>query len=91
MMQNNELFGGISIVTVGDLFQLKPVKDSYIFSYPKSDYMSLATNLWKDNFSMTEMKVIMRQDNNMPFAELLNRLREGKISHSSLLHSQNLF
>ena len=29
---SKEDFGGISIITLGDLFQLKPVMDGYIFS-----------------------------------------------------------
>ena len=75
--QTNKPFGGISIIAVGDLFQLKPVMDSYIFQTPKSDYMPLAINLWEEHFKMTELNVIMRQRENKNFAEILNRLREG--------------
>lgn len=42
-------FGGVSIIAVGDLFQLKPVMDAWIFSQPSADYGPLATNLWKEN------------------------------------------
>jgi ATP-dependent DNA helicase PIF1 len=59
--QSKEDFGGISIVVVGDLFQLKPVHDSYIFEQPSSSYMPLATNLWHEHFQMYELKQIMRQ------------------------------
>lgn len=38
-------FGGISIVCVGDLFQLKSVCDSYIFLNLSKDYGPLAINL----------------------------------------------
>ena len=31
IMGAKELFGGISLITVGDLFQLKPVFDKWIF------------------------------------------------------------
>ena len=31
IMGTKELFGGISLITVGDLFQLKPVFDKWIF------------------------------------------------------------
>lgn len=69
------LFGGISVITVGDLFQLKPVYDSWIFCQNLRDYGPLGINLWKDNFKMYELTIIMRQKED--FAELLNRLREG--------------
>jgi hypothetical protein len=34
--QSPKLFGGISIIAMGNLFQLKPVMDSYIFSQPRT-------------------------------------------------------
>jgi DNA replication protein DnaC len=82
VMQSPKPFGGISVVAVGDLFQLKPVMDSYIFNNPSSGYFPLATNPWQDLFSMIELKDIMRQADNRPFAELLNRLREA--NHTNL-------
>ena len=79
--QSPKPFGGISIIAVGDLFQLKPVMDSYIFRTPGNGYLPLATNLWQELFYMFELTEIMRQADNKPFAELLNRLREG--NHTS--------
>lgn len=73
-----KLFGGVSIIAVGDLFQLKPVMDGWIFSQPCQNYGPLATNLWRDNFQMFELTEIMRQKDDKEFAEILNRLREGK-------------
>ena len=43
---NKVPFGGINIVCVGDLFQLQPVMQQYIFLDLTSDYGPLATNLW---------------------------------------------
>lgn len=54
------LFGGVSVKTVGDLFQLKPVYDSWIFCQNSRDYGPPGTNLWKDNFKMYELTIIMR-------------------------------
>ncbi|XP_062577467.1 uncharacterized protein LOC134239311 [Saccostrea cucullata] len=70
-------FGGLSVVAVGDLFQLKPVMDGWIFSQPNKEYGPLAANLWRDNFKLFELTIIMRQRDDRIFAELLNRLREG--------------
>ena len=77
-------FGGISIISVGDLYQLKPVCDSYMFLNSDHEYGPLATNLWCKNFHMLELTDIMRQRENKDFAEILNRLREGIHSESDI-------
>ena len=74
---NTELFGGVHMILVGDLFQLKPVLDAWIFNNLPNDYGPLATNLFRDNFTMHELTEIMRQKEDKRFAQLLNRLREG--------------
>ena len=79
---SNHPFGGSSVIAFGDLFQLPPVLDSFVFAdlsktRQADDYSALAPNLWKDNFMMFELKQIMRQQDCIPFADLLNRLREG--------------
>ena len=53
-------FGGINIVYVGDLFQLQPVMQQYIFMDLTSDYEALATNLWKEHFTIFELTEIMQ-------------------------------
>ena len=75
-------FGGISIIAFGDLYQLKPVMDQWIF---KSNVNSenqeiLAPNLWVDLFCFFELDEIMRQKDDILFAQILNRLREGQHS-----------
>ena len=42
---NNLLFGGINIITVGDLHQLKPVMGQFVFEDYRNDFGPLATNL----------------------------------------------
>ena len=50
---SKEVFGSISIIALGDLFQLEPVMDSYVLKDMKnSDYGSLAPNLWQDYSNM---------------------------------------
>ena len=73
-------FGGISVIFVGDLFQLKPVCDSFIFKNNCTGYAPLATNLWQENAKMFELTTVMRQENGGQFAQLLNRMREGNLS-----------
>jgi len=71
-------FGGVSIVAIGDLFQLQPVMDDYIFKDLSTEYGILAPNLWQELFKMFDLHEIMRQRESKQFAEMLNRLREGK-------------
>ena len=72
-------FGGVSVLAVGDLFQLKPVMDSWLFSNSNSSQLSsIGLNLWVELFSFFELTDIMRQKDDQEYALLLNRLREGK-------------
>ena len=77
---SKEDFVGVSIIALGDLFQLKPVMDGYIFTDVQclNSYNILALNLWKRYFRMFELDEIMRQRESKMFAEILNILREGK-------------
>ena len=72
-------FGAVSIFAVGELFQLQPVMDGYIFKdLDNSEYSVLAPNLWQQNFRMFELHEIMRQRESKMSSQLINRLREGK-------------
>ena len=90
---NREPFGGIHIILVGDLFQLRPVGDGWIFVNNSGEYGSLAPNLWQTYFNMFELTEIMRQKNDTPFAELLNRIREGRQTEQdlSVLRSRKIY
>lgn len=73
-----EDFGGVSIIAIGDLFQLQPVMDGYIYKdVENSEYGVLATNLWQQHFKIFERHVIVRQRESKTFAQVLNKLREG--------------
>ena len=56
-------FGGVSVITLGGLFQLKPVMDSYVFTDVQclNSYNILAPSLWRKYFKMFELDEIMRQ------------------------------
>ena len=79
-------FGGVSIIAIGDLFQLQPVMDDYIFKDTNNlEYSILAPNIWQDPFKMFELHEIMRQRESKQFAEILNRLREGNHTKEDIM------
>ena len=82
IMGTNTPFGALSVIAAGDLFQLKPVFDNWIFNNTNHGYGDLATNIWNEYFTLFELTEIMRQKDDKESAELLNRLREGN-------HTQN--
>lgn len=72
-------------MVVGDLFQLKPVIDSWIFKQSSGSGMEiLSANIWKAQFLLFELLDIMRQEHDFQFASLLNRLREGTYSRADI-------
>ncbi len=84
-IKGNKLpFGGLHIVCVGDLYQLQPVMQDYIFVQPTDGYGPLATNLWMEHFTMFELEDIMQQKDDRLFAELLNHLQIGEHTQEDL-------
>ncbi|XP_066924610.1 uncharacterized protein [Clytia hemisphaerica] len=71
---NIESFGGVSLLLIGDFFQLVPVGQDSIYE-PKP--FSFA---WEE-FHLYELDEIVRQSGDSEFAALLNILREG--NHTS--------
>ena len=51
IMGTNNPFGGISIISVGDLFQLNPVVDKWIFENSLTNCNIFASNIWKHQFN----------------------------------------
>ncbi|XP_063951720.1 uncharacterized protein LOC135153231 [Lytechinus pictus] len=80
VMNVSKPFGGVSIIAIGDLFQLQPVMDTWIFKNPTTTSSTevLAPNVWTNNFELFELTDIMRQKEDVAYAALLNRMREGK-------------
>ena len=73
-------FGGISVIAVGDLYQLQPVADSWIFQDLSKNASVFSPNLWKEHFKMFELTEIMRQKDDHNFAQMLNRLRTNDLT-----------
>jgi ATP-dependent DNA helicase PIF1 len=74
-------FGGISLIFVGDFYQLKPVRGSYAFYHPQ---------LWKDEFTLFELQVNERQAKDNQWTDVLNGIRVGKHipNHVKLLRTR---
>ena len=74
IMDNSLDFGGVSIISVGDFHQLRPVKDSYVFQIPISssnNYDGLVGPYLWEKFSFVELTEIMRQKDDLNFARAL--------------------
>ena len=80
---NDEIFGGLNVIAVGDFYQLSPVNGSFIFSDQRSSGR-LASHLWRDFFTMVELKVNMRQQNDTSFSQMLNHIRKGEQTHEDV-------
>ena len=81
-VSTTDLFAGIAIIAVGDLYQLPPIKKKAIFD----DYKIETHNLchpWSV-FKMVELTEIMRQKNDRPFSELLNRIRTASHTENDI-------
>ena len=82
VFQNKKEFGGRSVITFGDFQQLRPVRDSYVFGKSKKSVDRVfGNNLW-DMFKMFELTEIMRQRDDLVFAQLLGRLAKGTLTDS---------
>lgn len=63
---------------------MEPVFDGWVFESLVDGYAPLAINLWTELFDVFELTVVMRQQEDKSFAELLNRLREGLQTKSDI-------
>lgn len=73
----HQMFGGLSGLAIGDLFQLRPICQSWIFDDTTDSNGLPKPNLWREHFKLYELTEIMRQRDEQVWAERLNRLREG--------------
>ena len=80
------MFGGVSVLAVGDLYQLPPVGQSMLFSRVSDSYAQLyrSGSLWQDEFQMLELDEIVRQRGDSTFAELLCRVRTDSCTEADI-------
>ncbi|XP_076132870.1 uncharacterized protein LOC143114916 [Alosa pseudoharengus] len=76
---NFSSFGNVSVIAVGDHYQLGPVRGTPLY------VDNQGINLWKSHFSVVELCTIVRQKDT-EFAHMLNRLRT-RTRESPLLQS----
>ena len=88
IMCSQDLFGGKSVLLLGDIMQLPPVYATPIFQNPKPDddpknsaLSSSSDNLWQ-SFEVVVLKNNFRQRNSSSWKDCLNRLRVGEITES---------
>ncbi|XP_038132696.1 uncharacterized protein LOC119777756 isoform X2 [Cyprinodon tularosa] len=79
-------FGGMSLLLVGDFFQLPPVRQSK----PLCVYDPEHIDLWQEHFQMITLTEIMRQKDDVAFAEMLNRIRVKESSEELSHDDRNL-
>ena len=84
--QPDLLFGGVSVFSIGDILQLKPVKGRYAFDEPISESFLLAfltSSLWK-KFAVVLLRHNHRQGEDKIYADLLNRIRMGVVTEEDV-------
>ena len=80
--QNEDDFGGLSVIMFGGVMQLRPVKGRYIFEEPKNNDLQahyFLNNLW-EKFSSIELEQNHRQGTAKYYAHMLNEIRFGRYS-----------
>ena len=82
IMENDKPFGGVLIMSFGDLMQLKPVLAQWIFErfFGKDGNLQVMNELqsrW-NLLKVINLEINHRQDGDKTYADLLNRLRIGE-------------
>ncbi|NRA06503.1 MAG: AAA family ATPase, partial [Nitrosopumilus sp.] len=79
--KKKEFMGGKSFIAGGDLRQLPPIHDQYIFEKSKLDGRpSIAPCHWNENFKIFYLTEKMRCPDDIAFAELSDRVGTGSIT-----------
>ena len=82
IFNNNPPFGGVSIMFVGNMLQLKPVRGRFIFEEPNDLAHSAhfqENSLWHKMESIT-LRHNHRQGEDLRWIETLNRIRKGELT-----------
>ena len=79
-------FGDVSILAVGDLYQLPPVGQALLFQLASDCYTQFygSGSLWANEFQMIELTEKMRQRGDGAFSKLLCRVRLNSCTHQDI-------
>ena len=75
---NHKLFAGITVILVGDLYQLPQVLQKPVYAEFYDELYNIFP-LWR-NFQMCELTEVMRQRGDSILIDLLNNVRVGRLS-----------
>ena len=77
---SDNMFGGVSVLAAGDLYQLPPIGQPAVFDKVTDSYAQLynSGSLWVDAFKMIELDEIMHQKDDVRFTEVLCTLRKAE-------------
>ena len=85
--RENEPFGGVQVILIGDTFQLPPIADfeqwNLLQTYYKSPFFFSSKVIEQNKPVYIELKKIYRQ-NEQEFIDLLNRIRVNQVSANEL-------
>ena len=87
IFQNKKIFGGISIMLVGDLLQLPPVCATAIFkipTHPSHQVLFHEESLWHSAFEVVNLVHNHRQGEGSKWADVLNKFRDGTFSEEDV-------
>ena len=80
LKDDESLFGGLSVLAVGDLLQLPPVLKKAIFDLPNDEMAAKYGSLWQEHFKIIELVEVIRQKEDLNFIRILNDLRIGRLT-----------
>lgn len=87
--KNQEPFGGVQLIVIGDLFQLSPIAREHEWSILRNYYRSpyfYNSIIWREASTMIiELKIVYRQEEE-EFIHMLNTIRNGNTSSEVLAH-----
>ena len=76
-----QFMGNKSCIVTGDMWQLPPVKDKYIFTNTNLDQRPrIAPRHWDENFTIYYLTEKMRSKGDVAFGEVCDRIGRGTIT-----------
>ena len=82
---NNSFMGGVSFVAVGDLRQLPPVLDSYVYENNHLDGRpAISPSHWDEHFQIFYLTDKMRSQRDPEFSSICDRVGNGKYTRKDL-------